>query len=396
MLEETDRSLRVNVRGKQRRARWAGIVAGASLAFACALWESAVAGDWPQHRFDSARGGLNPDETILSPSTVGNLKEIWSFTTDGLVTASPAVVDNVVYVPSGNGTFYALDAVTGALIWKRTIVGSSSSPAVANGVVYVGSGVDDGTFYALSAATGKILWQKDTGGIDSSPTVVDGVVYVATHRDSVIALDAATGSTIWTAPLDSSAQSSPAVVNGKVYVGTFGGFVYAIKAKNGHITWTNGDAAGAPIFGAPAVAKGLLYIGAGDGVLRALDSRTGATVWSVAGDGGAPVIYCSPAVAKGIVYAGFNTGEILAVDARTGDVAWKAATSGIVLPSPAAANRVLYVASQDNNLYAFRASNGAPLKKIGVSVDFSSPTVSNGRVFLGGLDHKVHAFGLED
>jgi outer membrane protein assembly factor BamB len=48
---------------------------------------------------------------------------------------------------------------------------------VANGVVYVGS--DDGNVYALSASTGAELWSFTTPGpVSSSPAVADGVVYV--------------------------------------------------------------------------------------------------------------------------------------------------------------------------------------------------------------------------
>ena len=52
-----------------------------------------------------------------------------------------------------------------------------SSPAVANGVVYVGS--NDGNVYALNASTGAMLWSYTTGGgVYSSPAVANGVVYV--------------------------------------------------------------------------------------------------------------------------------------------------------------------------------------------------------------------------
>ena len=55
-----------------------------------------------------------------------------------------------------------------------------SSPAVANGVVYVGS--DDGNVYALNAATGAKLWSYATGKLESSPAVANGVVYVGTDE----------------------------------------------------------------------------------------------------------------------------------------------------------------------------------------------------------------------
>ena len=63
----------------------------------------------------------------------------------------------------------------------------SSSPAVANGVVYVGS--EDSTLYAFDAATGAQLWSAATGGqiYHGSPSVSDGVVYVGSTDDNLYA-----------------------------------------------------------------------------------------------------------------------------------------------------------------------------------------------------------------
>ena len=67
--------------------------------------------------------------------------------------SSPAVAGGVVFVGSYDGKVYALNASTGALIWSYTTGASVfSSPAVAGGVVYVGS--DDRKVYALNASTG--------------------------------------------------------------------------------------------------------------------------------------------------------------------------------------------------------------------------------------------------
>ena len=85
--------------------------------------------DWAQFHFDLCHTGHNPYEFLLDPITVANLGLEWSYTTGDLV-------------------YYALDANTGALLWSYTTGGPvESSPAVANGTVYVGS--DDGNLYAF-------------------------------------------------------------------------------------------------------------------------------------------------------------------------------------------------------------------------------------------------------
>ncbi len=78
------------------------------------------------------------------------------------VVSSPAVANGVVYVGSSDQNVYALNASTGALLWKYTTGGQidHSSPAVTNGVVYVGS--FDGNVYALNASTGALLWKYPT------------------------------------------------------------------------------------------------------------------------------------------------------------------------------------------------------------------------------------------
>jgi outer membrane protein assembly factor BamB len=98
------------------------------------------------------------------------------YTTFGYVDSSPAVANGVVYIGSGEGVF-ALNASTGKQLWKyRMSRVSNPSPAVANGVVYVGS--DDHNVYALNAKTGAPLWSYATGGAVATATVADGVVYI--------------------------------------------------------------------------------------------------------------------------------------------------------------------------------------------------------------------------
>jgi uncharacterized repeat protein (TIGR03803 family) len=84
-----------------------------------------------------------------------------------------------VYVGSRDRNLYAVNATTGALIWKFAVGNYvASSPAVANGIIYFGSA--DKNMYAVDANTGAQLWDYWTGSqIGASPVVANGMVYLA-------------------------------------------------------------------------------------------------------------------------------------------------------------------------------------------------------------------------
>jgi outer membrane protein assembly factor BamB len=87
---------------------------------------------------------------------------------------------------------FALNATTGAELWVGGGPSLGSSPAVANGVVYVGSGLKQ--LVAFDAATGAALWSYATGGVvESSPAVVNGTVYAGSNDGNVYAFDLSAG-----------------------------------------------------------------------------------------------------------------------------------------------------------------------------------------------------------
>ena len=146
------------------------------------------------------------------------------------ISSSPAVANGVVYIGSPDHRLYALDATTGKILWQYetgdTI--SFSSPAVANGVVYVGS--DDKTLHAVDAATGKGLWKYTTGGkIKSSPLVDNGVVYVGSYDSNLYALDATTGKVRQVYQTNGQIFTSPRIVDGVLYFASYDNYVYAFK-----------------------------------------------------------------------------------------------------------------------------------------------------------------------
>jgi outer membrane protein assembly factor BamB len=187
---------------------------------------------WTEFHFRHNGTRLNPYEKVLNVSNVGNLRLKWSNQTGVVESSSPAVVNGVVYIGTTDYNLQALSARTGAKLWSyetRDII--NSSPAVANGVVYFGS--DDYNVYALNARTGDKLWSYATGNSVGSPTVVNGVVYVGSYDQNVYALNARTGDKLWSYKTGSYVDASPVVVNGMVYIGSYDNNVYAFGLKHG-------------------------------------------------------------------------------------------------------------------------------------------------------------------
>lgn len=142
-----------------------------------------------------------------------------------------------------SGIYYALDPDTGALLWK-TQVGPGSSlggiewgsasdgqriyVAIANlyGIPYAGGNA--GSWAALDPATGAIQWQvaDPNGAIDlGSVAAAKGVVYVesmagAATKPTMFALDASSGSTLWSYAAGSSVIAGATISGDSVYWGS--------------------------------------------------------------------------------------------------------------------------------------------------------------------------------
>ena len=64
-------------------------------------------------------------------------------------------------------------------------------------------------------------------------------------------------------------------------------------------------------------------------------------------------VYSSPAVANGVVYVGSEDYKLYALDVVTGARKWSYATGSFIESSPAVANGMVYIVSSDHNVYAF-------------------------------------------
>jgi outer membrane protein assembly factor BamB/regulation of enolase protein 1 (concanavalin A-like superfamily) len=138
--------------------------------------------DWPTSLHDVERTAASADTTI-GTSTAPTLTKLWTFQTGGPVATTPTVTGGVAYFGSWDGYEYAVNAATGAELWKTYLgvltanpicvppkLGISSPATVTGGTVYVGGG--DGYWYALDAATGAVDWRVWVGG--TAPGTYDG------------------------------------------------------------------------------------------------------------------------------------------------------------------------------------------------------------------------------
>jgi outer membrane protein assembly factor BamB len=423
---------------------------------------AAGAEDWPTYLHDPARSGTS-GETTLSAQNAGQLQKVWSFTTGGGVVTSPTVVGGVVYAGSWDGYEYALNASTGVLIWKTFLgitnggsacspsqAGVSSSAAVVNGVVYVGGGDND--WYALNAATGAILWKINVGNPNgnsydghynwASPLINNGFAYIgissfgdcplvqggllkvdlSTHQ--VVASwnavpDGQVGGGVWTSPTLDTATNTIYVTTGtktsasQLNAEAFVALDATTLAPQG--SWqvpaaqqvSDGDWGNTPTL----IGGGLVTATNKNGVAYAFQGSnvSAGPVWQqrVATGGSCPLCGTGPVSSDAFdgsrLYAGAgqttvnsttSPGSISAFNPSNGQRLWTTPLSGIVIPALAAVNG-LVIAGVGNNVTVLNAATGATLFSYATgNVIYSPASVSGGKIYIGSQDGKIYAFGV--
>ena len=144
--------------------------AAVSAALACS---AASAADWMQFGYDAAHTGVNPSETLVSPSNVASLVTKYSVNMATYVDSAPVYLSNVstsggnknlLFALGNNGRFMAIDAATGTEIWHKTQSGTqptTASPAIDPGRQYVYSYGIDGKAHKYQVGDGTEI---TTGG----------------------------------------------------------------------------------------------------------------------------------------------------------------------------------------------------------------------------------------
>jgi outer membrane protein assembly factor BamB/predicted Ser/Thr protein kinase len=328
--------------------------------------------------------------TIALSKSSDSVLAVWQFTCEDEVRSSPAIANGVLYIGAYDHNLWALDAKTGDFIWKyATEGGIAATPCVYKDKVIVGS--EDRVLYAVDAIQGRIAWSCPTNGrIRSSASVEFDHVFFGSDDGYLYTVSAQTGRVAWRFQALKEIRSTPCVVDEIVYFGSDDGHLYAVSIRGGGSRrWQFRISRG--VMSSPRVFEGLVYVGGMDNNLYAIDARYGSAAWRYRTGGR---VISSPAVAPelGIVYVGSVDGSVYAVDAHSGRLVWKHTTEDQVTSSPTVYQGVVYIGSRDGHLYALDAKSGELRWKFKTEGRvLSSPAVFEDMVYVGSTDNHIYA-----
>lgn len=272
-----------------------------------------------------------------------NLSEVWSRdigsgADDELrFVATPIVADGVVFAMDTESELTAYTLQDGDTLWDIDLEPDDDDEghiggglAYERGRVFVTTGF--GVVFAIDAKSGEVVWQERIGiPMRVAPTVRGGRVFVVTVDNTLIALDARDGKTLWTHQGSQETASllggaAPAVDNGIVVVPYTSGELYALRADNGRVVWqdnlvsirrTDAVASLAQIRGRPIIDRGQVIAISHAGVMASIDLRNGRRNWARE-IGGTE----SPWVAGDYIYTITNENELVCIAREDGKVMW--------------------------------------------------------------------------
>jgi outer membrane protein assembly factor BamB len=379
----------------------------------------------PDANWGQAAGPIanNPGNVALSGTSAAR---IWSvnaaepgpsdFARESVrVFARPVAADGRIfaYDPMGNVTAHSSQG--GGGIWKvslrptdATSITSGGGVAVSGGVVYVNSGY--GIVAALDAATGSTIWtQRHDHPGRGAPTVAEGKVFLVAEGNVLFCLNAADGKEIWDfkgVPETGGVigASNPAVSNGVVVVPFSSGELVAVDIKTGSALWTEQMARASrnyavtglsDITGSPVIDDGIVYASGIGNRTAAFNLKTGLKVWDVT-IGSAH----TPAVAGNAVFIVDLDDNLYALDRKTGEVIWtakmpvvRAKRRATHWAGPVVAGGLLWLVSNEGGLIGVEPTTGQiAVNKGDGDPMMSAPVVADGQLVTLSASGKLSAY----
>jgi Ca-activated chloride channel family protein len=209
------------------------------------------------------RGQLPKVEAPVSFASPDGLLRGWKLTIPGgRPLATPAVADGLLFLGGGFGSyeFYALDAVTGAVRWQyQTEDDGPTAAVVADSRVIFNT---ESCELEVLTTQGRAAWKKWLGDpLLSMPAAAGGRLFMAypdSHADRrhyLACFELADGRDVWRQPLPGEVITCPVLADGQVYVATLDGTLACFDQEGGRPLWQEARNATS----SPAVWKGQCY-----------------------------------------------------------------------------------------------------------------------------------------
>lgn len=391
---------------------------------------------WPQWRGPQRDGisgetGWRKDWTAVPP------RKLWSAQV-GAGMSSCVVADGRLVTQGNDGqgrdAVLALDAATGAELWRHTFPGASTAhempmvpngpgatPTISGGRVFALS--REGELLCLAVASGQPAWRKslltDLGGkrpvygYTQSPLVADGRIFLDVgcapeKTGSTVALDAGTGAVQWRAGTGEAGYSSARIFEreGRRYVAMFKGEALEVfDPADGRPVWSHRTTARdfsnalTPVF----VGHRILVSNTGTDLAKLLDWDAGATpnvreVWT---HKQFALLFNNPILHDGTLFA-FNEKrrghtEFTALDAATGETRW--VSDAVPIGT--------FILADGHWIFLTREGEAvlAPASRAGLKATarfpaltgkcYATPTLANGLLYLRNNAGEIAAYDLQ-
>lgn len=372
-----------------------------------------------------AQPGGDASKAMGHVSLGGSPSQVWTASIAGStpqarLAAAPVVSGGKLFVIDSGAHVIAMDAGSGSRLWQtllpaegkgngRALFGGGVS--VLENRVYASTGIGD--VAALDAATGAIVWKKHLGGpLRGAPTLENGHVYVMGQDNQIFALNQSDGETQWT---DSGTLqvtgifgvAAPAAAQGTVVAGYSSGEISAYRYENGRSLW--GDALSrtsistavaslTDIDANPVIDRGRVFAIGQGGRMASYELTSGQRLWEINIAG-----ISSPWVAGEWVFAVTSDARLLCIARATGRIRWvsqlrrwqkeKKKDKAIRWTGPVlAGNRLIVVSTRGEMVYADPAT-GQVQATIDMKRSMSlSPVVANNTLYVLADDGKLTAF----
>lgn len=313
---------------------------------------------------------LTSESTVFCLDDKGDI--IWSQKIGtGYQVASPLFLEGALIVPSANGMVFAFDPLTGNEKWtfdthSASNTGITSSPIEHGGRIIVAAG--NGKLYSLYP-NGAEDWNITIAPIiqgswnakaiyHSSPAVKDEAIFIGTAEGKLLAVAADGSGELWNISLGSEITGSPVVLSDKVVItyknGSKGGM--AAVDFDGKLIWNTplGSTSASPVLTstglATVVPTGLVMLG-----------FDGSITWNISL--GTKFPGAAPTAVNGTVYVVTNEekSRLVAVS-EEGEIYFDQvlAPHQYALSSPTIADGIMFIASDNGNIYAYDLTSIAP------------------------------------